>query len=260
MIFHFRNEPLNLVSFREPDLTFTTGQLWSWREQHWPHSTKEKQGKCWCAFGFPCNIQGYEVKVTPVLSPLDVSCTPAMVLYAHACTYTQTQKLHVIAKALPGSGWGLGGGRTRPWEPQDTGGKMSRAQQRCGGPRAETKAKTNPAGPQGATGGHGATRPVPPASPGSQGSARPLLLSRISNSIFWADGLHHRMVYCALSWNVIWYSQKNTLSLSRFTWLLLNCWLRKGWQTWNWPIWAKWLNLSRGPYSFNMLGSEQSSF
>lgn len=32
---------------------------------------------------------------------------------------------------------------------------MSRAQQRCGEPRAETKAKTNPAGPQGATGPQG---------------------------------------------------------------------------------------------------------
>lgn len=65
---------------------------------------------------------------------------------------------------------------------------MSGAQQRCGGLRAETEAKTNPAGPQ------GATRPVPPASPWSQGSARPLLLSRISNSSLCADGLTRRIV------------------------------------------------------------------
>lgn len=35
---------------------------------------------------------------------------------------------------------------------------MSGAQQRCGGPRAETKAKTNPAGPRGATGPQGQSR------------------------------------------------------------------------------------------------------
>ena len=93
------------------------------------------------------------IKSTPVQSPFDFSCIPATVLYAHTCkcTYTQTPTLCVIGKALPGSGWGLEGGRTRPWELQDTGGKMNGAQQRCGGPRAETKAKTNPAGPQGAT-------------------------------------------------------------------------------------------------------------
>lgn len=101
---------------------------------------------------FPSTFQGSEVTATPVQSPLDFSCIPATVLSVHACTYTQTQKLCLMGKALPGSGWGLGGGRTRPWELQDTGGKMSGAQQRCGEPRAETKAKTNPAGPQGATG------------------------------------------------------------------------------------------------------------
>lgn len=99
-------------------------------------------------FAFPRTSQGSKIKAMPVQSPLDFSC----LLEAHACTYTQTQTLFVIAEALPGLGWGLGGGRTRPWELQDTGGKMSRAQQRCGGLRAETEAKTNPAGPQEATG------------------------------------------------------------------------------------------------------------
>lgn len=73
----------------------------------------------------------------------------ASLQYAH--THTRTYELCVIAEALPGSGWGLGGGCTRPWELQETGGKMSMALQRCGELRVETKAKTNPAGPQGAT-------------------------------------------------------------------------------------------------------------
>lgn len=100
-------------------------------------------------FAFPSTCQGSNMKMMPVQSPLDFSCIPEI------CTHTCTHELCVTANALPGSGWGLGGGCTRPWEPRDTGGKMSRARQRCGELRVETEAKTNPAGPQGAIGPQG---------------------------------------------------------------------------------------------------------
>lgn len=82
-------------------------------------------------------------------------------------------------KALPGSGWSPEGGHARPWEQRDTGGKTSADRQRCGKPRVETEAKTNPGQPQGAT---GATGPIPPPLPGSLGLARVPFLSLVSNS------------------------------------------------------------------------------
>lgn len=103
-------------------------------------------------FAFPSTFQGVKQKATSVQSPLDFSCNSPVYIYPHRHTHACTRKHKncMKAKALPGSGWGLGWGRPRPWELQDTGGKMSGAQQRCGRPRTETEAKTNPAMLQGA--------------------------------------------------------------------------------------------------------------
>lgn len=176
--------------------------------------------------------RGSKVRATPVQSPLDFSCIPATVLQAHTRTYTQTQKLCVIAKPLPGSGRGLGGGRTRPWELQDTGGKMSGAQQRCGESRAETKAKTNPAGPRGAT--------------GPQGQSHQLHLGlRVLLDHCFFHGyqiLAFELTDYITGWCIVLKVEMSFDTVKGIHWvhadlpvIQLNCWVRKRWQTWTWP-------------------------
>lgn len=110
------------------------GKLCSRWEYYWVGSGVEKTRIGLMCFVFP-STRIKSGKKAVLFGVLLTSATSLQHRSAHA-----NDELCVTAKALPGSGWGLGGGRARPWELQDTGGKMCGARQRCGAPRVETEA------------------------------------------------------------------------------------------------------------------------
>lgn len=110
------------------------GKLCSRWEYYWICSGVEKTRIGLMCFVFPSTWIKSGKKAV-LFGVLLTSATSLQHRHTHA-----NDELCVTAKALPGSGWGLGAGRARPWELQDTGGKMCGARQRCGEPRVETKA------------------------------------------------------------------------------------------------------------------------
>lgn len=141
MLFNLKSESIIHHSFLktlQPSETLIwpqfLGKLCSRWEYYWFGSRVEKARIGLMCLVFPSTWIKSGKKAV-LFGVLLTSATSLQHRHTHA-----NDELCVTAKTLPGSGWGLGGGHARPWELQDTGGKMCGARQRCGEPRVETEA------------------------------------------------------------------------------------------------------------------------